>query len=132
MIGVDTNVLVRLLIEEDAEQTALAVQFFDARSSRDPAFVSLVVVAELAWVLGRTYKFGHDRVRTVMLGLLETPDVVVERDDIVRWALAYFDHAKIDLADLLIAEVSRQADCPATVTFDRNAAKRISGMELLA
>lgn len=132
MIGVDTNVLVRLFVEEDAEQTALAVQFFDARSSKDPAFVSLVVVAELAWVLGKTYKFGHDQVKTVMSGLLETPDVVVERDEIVRWALDHFNHARIDLADLLIAEIGRQSDCPATVTFDRNAAKRISGMELLA
>jgi len=132
MIGVDTNVLVRLLIEEDATQTALAVQFFDARSSRDPAFISLVVVAELAWVLGKTYKFSHDQVKTVMLGLLEAPDVVVERDEIVRSALAQFDHVKIDLADLLIAATGRQAGAPATVTFDRNAAKRISGMELLA
>ncbi len=132
MIGVDTNVLVRLFIEENPEQTASAVSFFGARSAGSPAHISLIVIAELAWVLGKTYKFGHDRVAAVIERLLETSDIVVERDDIVRWALEHFDHAKIDLADLLIAKINRQAECQTTVTFDRNAAKRVPGMELLA
>lgn len=132
MIGVDTNVLVRLFIEENPEQTALAVTFFDARSLDSPAHISLIVVAELAWVLGKTYKFGHARIAAVIERLLETSDIVIERDDVVRWALDRFDHPKIDLADLLIAEINRQAQCQTTVTFDRNAAKRVSGMELLA
>src|SRR5690606_3810534 len=114
------------------EQTALAVGFFEARSIDSPAHISLIVIAELAWVLGKTYKFGHDRVGAVIERLLETSDVVVEHADIVKWALERFDHAKIDLADLLIAEINRQAECSTTVTFDRNAAKRIAGMELLA
>ncbi|WP_375452247.1 PIN domain-containing protein [uncultured Devosia sp.] len=132
MIGVDTNVLVRLVVEENFEQTALAISFFDARSPASPAHISLIVIAELAWVLGKTYKFGYDRVAAFIERLLETSDIVVERSDIVKWALDQFNHAKIDFADLLIAEINRQAECEATVTFDRNAAKRISGMDLLA
>lgn len=132
MIGVDTNVLVRLFIEENPEQTASAVDFFRGCSADNPAHVSLIVTAELAWVLSKTYKFDHDRIAAAIGRLLETSDIVIERAEIVAWALERFTHAKIDLADLLIAEVNRQAACRATVTFDRNAAKRIPGMELLA
>lgn len=132
MIGVDTNILIRLFIEENPEQTASAVRFFDARSTDSPAHISLIVMAELAWVLGKTYKFGHERIGAAIGQLLESSDVVVERADIVKWAIESYDHAKIDLTDLLIAEVNRQAACQTTVTFDRNAAKRVPGMELLA
>ena len=132
MIGVDTNVLVRLFVEENPAQTARAVNFFDARSAASPAYISLIVIAELAWVLGKIYKFGHASVAAAIERLLEASDIVVERDEVVRWSLEHFDHAKIDLADLLIVEINRQAECQATVTFDRNAAKRIPGMELLA
>lgn len=132
MIGVDTNVLIRLLIEESPEQTALAVEFFKQRSIGDPAYVSLIVIAEMAWVLRKIYRFGQDRIALALGRLLETTDIVVERADIVQWALERFDHSKIDLSDLLIAEINRQAACRSTVTFDKNAAKRIPGMELLA
>lgn len=132
MMGVDTNILVRLFIEENPQQTALAVRFFDARSVDSPAHISLIVIAEFAWVLGKTYKFGHDRIGAAIGQLLESSDVIIERADIVKGAVEKFDHAKIDLADLLIAEINRQAECQTTVTFDRNASKRIPGMELLA
>ena len=132
MIGVDTNVLVRLLIEESPQQTARAVDFFRQRSATDPAYISLIVTAELAWVLRKVYKFGQAQIAAAMGRLLETSDIVIERSDIVAWALKHFDHARIDLADLLIAAINEQAGCPTTVTFDKNAAKRIPGMELLA
>lgn len=132
MIGVDTNVLIRLFIEDDPRQNAVVREFFADRSASDPAHISLVVIAELDWALSQIYKFGRDRISLVLEHMLDTSDIVVEAHDIVRDALPHYASSKVDLADLLIAEINRRSGCTTTVTFDKTAAKRVPGMELLA
>jgi len=131
MIGVDTNVLLRLFIVDDPEQNASAAGFFGARSPADPAFVSSIVVAELGWVLRRKYRFTNERIRAALEELLATSDVHFENREIVEAAVSRLTSQKTDFADLLIAALGGQSGCPTTVTFDRNAARHISGMELL-
>ncbi|SEQ12878.1 Predicted nucleic-acid-binding protein, contains PIN domain [Devosia sp. YR412] len=132
MIGVDTNVLLRLFIQDDPNQNALVTEFFANRSTGDPAHISLVVIVELVWALGQAYKYGRDRISLVLERMLDTADIVVEAHDVVREALPHYANSKVDLADLLIAEINRRSGCTTTVTFDKDAAKRIPGMELLA
>ncbi len=131
MIGVDTNVLARLFVTDNERQHKVAVRFFSARSTDDPVFVSLVVQAELVWLLGRTMRFPHERIVAVLGGMLSSPDFVVEQRELLEGALQSMTAQRVDLADFLIAGISNKAGCSTTVTFDRPAAANVPGMELL-
>jgi len=131
VIGVDTNVLVRLVVSDNEAQHALAVRFFAERSPKDPAFIPLLVIAEFAWVLEKRFRFARARVLDVLRALLSTVDVVVEQHEAVAEALAHAETPKIDIADALIAEVSRRNGCQRVVTFDKTAARLVQGMDVL-
>ena len=132
MIGVDTNVLARLFVADDPRQHLAAVQFFKARTADDPAFVSLIVVAELVWLLDRTYEFPKLRILELLSNALESPDFRFERHDLVESAVRAGMATKAGVADALIDSVAALAMCSSTVTFDTNAAKYVPGMSLLS
>lgn len=132
MIGVDTNVLARLFVNDVPSQHQAALQFFGQRSKDDPAYVSLLVVAEFVWLLKAQYDYSKDSIRLALASLLDSPDIHLQDRDLVAEAVAQSSQPKVDLIDVLIVGLARQQRCPSVVTFDRNAAKRISGMDLLA
>ena len=132
MIGVDTNVLARLYVNDNDSQHEAALRFFGQRSKGDPAYVSLVVVVEFDWLLCKMYDYSTDSVRLALTSLLDSPDVHVQNRDLVADAIAQSSLPKVDLIDVLITGLASLQGCRSTATFDRNAAKRISGMELLA
>ena len=130
MIGVDTNVLIRLFIV-DEPQSRISAAFFAARSSADPAFLSALVVAEFGWVLRKKYGFPPERIAAAIQGMLDSDDFAFEQRGVVEWALSEYEKTKADLSDLLIARLASLAGVTTTVTFDAKAAKRVPGMELL-
>jgi predicted nucleic-acid-binding protein len=130
MIGVDTNLLVRLFVPIEPQRD-VALAFFDKRSPADPGYVSLVVVTEFAWVLTRRYKYDFRKIGEGIQWMLDSDDFVVEARDRVEWALTQYTRSKIDFADLLIARSAAIAGAHRTSTFDINAAKFVPGMELL-
>lgn len=132
MIGVDTNVLVRLLVRDNAAQLDAAVRFLAKRSPDDPAFVSSVVVAEFAWVLDKSYGYSSEAIHNAMDWLFDSENIVVERSDLIEDAVLGAREAKADISDAVIAALAEDAGASKTVTFDRPAAKRIPGMDLLA
>lgn len=131
MIGVDTNVLVRFLVEDDPEQNALARDFFSERSAEDPAFVSATVIAETVWVLSRRLKLPLATVSDLLQNLLAADRLVVEFTEELD-ALLSQDRPQTDIADYLIAWSAARVGCQKTVTFDKTSAEAIPGMELLA
>jgi len=132
MIGVDTNVLVRVAVRDDTAETKAAQDFLAARSSEDPAFVSTVVIAELAWVLDRSYGFSHAAVHDVLEWVLESSNIFIERAELVDRAVAHARETRAGVADCIIAALAADAGAAKTVTFDKTAAKRVPAMELLA
>jgi len=132
MIGVDTNVLVRLFVGETSRETKAALEFLAQRSSEDPAFVSVVVLVELAWVLKRVYGRSPAEILTAMDNLLESANVEVEKAELLESALGVAQSEGVDIADSIIAALATDAGATKTVTFDKLAAKRIPGMELIA
>lgn len=129
MIGIDTNVLVRYVTQDDPVQSARANEFIDQLSKETPGFVTVVSLAEIYWVLHRAYQADRKSIMTVLEGLLESRELVVERGEMVRRALARAV-AGADFPDALITETGIDAGCERTVTFDRHAAK-VAGMQLL-
>lgn len=132
MIGVDTNVLVRVLVSDSPDQTQAALRFLEARTSADPAFVSTVVLIEMVWVLQRSYGYADEAVLAAVESLLDSANVEVEHADMVQTAWNTARDRKADFADCLIGAIAVEAGAEKTVTFDRKAAKRVPGMELLA
>jgi predicted nucleic-acid-binding protein len=131
LIGVDTNVLVRLFVVDNPAQSKAALQFFAERSATDPAFISLVVVAELVWLLDDTYDFSHAEIVETLKRILASPDFALEEPEFVADAVAFAEHKKIDISDFLIARIALEHGGRSIATFDINAAKRVPGMELL-
>lgn len=132
MIGVDTNVLVRFFVRDHAAQTESALRFLEKRSVDDPAFVSAVVLAELAWVLDKTYGYSGEAIHRAFDWLFESANILVERGDLIEVAVTHARHAKAGISDCVISAIALDAGATKTVTFDRPAAKRVPGMELLA
>jgi predicted nucleic-acid-binding protein len=123
--------LARLIVEDDAKQLELARRFFAERSPADQAVVSLVVVAELVWVLRNPYSYSTERVADLIAALLASDDFLLERSRLVEESVALAREGRADIADCLISAVAAELGASSTVTFDKTAAKRIPGMELL-
>ncbi|MFI7588411.1 PIN domain-containing protein [Spongisporangium articulatum] len=130
MIALDTNVLVRFLVQDDAEQGERATAFMSRRTPEEPAFVSLVVLVETVWVLRRTFRYPARAVRNVVRSLLDVSELVIQNSSLARAALDQCDRSGADFADAVIHLLAREAGCSETVTFDQHAAKTL-GMRLL-
>jgi len=118
VIGLDTNVLVRYLTQDDAGQAAKVARVID---SAEPGslFVSGVVLCELIWVLEDVYRHGRGEIADVVDKLLQTAQFAFEDKDLLWQALADFRHGKGDFADHVIGRVAHRAGCEHTLTFDR-------------
>jgi predicted nucleic-acid-binding protein len=127
MIGVDSNVLVHLFVDDDDAQRALAMQFLGQRNADDPAFISTPVLVEVTWVLSRIYRVPAADIRRVVLALLRSRDVLIEAAPAVRRAIVDSEEAGTGLADAIIAHAAIDAGCDGIVTFDKRA-QRLPGM----
>ena len=131
MIGLDTNVLVRYLTQDDPSQSAKAARLLDALTPANPGYLSLVVVVELVWVLKLSYAFTKGELITVVDNLLRSKELLVERTDVVSSALRLFKSSRAGFSDCIIVRIHELAECKYTLTFDRTAAD-LPGMRLLA
>lgn len=132
MIGVDTNVILRLLVDDQSAQCGKARDFFSARSPRDPAFVSSVVLAELIWLLRRRFGYPSETILDVLRRLTASADFRFEHSEHLQALLAEDGIKVTDVADALIAWSCMSEGCDRVVTFDRRSARLVSGMELLS
>jgi predicted nucleic-acid-binding protein len=127
VIALDTNVLVRYLVGDDARQAAVARRVIeDALTPAEPGFVSLIVLVELSWVLERVYGCPPSQVTAIFAELLASPTILIEQPAVVAAAIA-LPHT--DLPDNLLHETGKAHGCTRTVTFDRKFA-RLPGVEL--
>ncbi|HET9390094.1 MAG TPA: type II toxin-antitoxin system VapC family toxin [Steroidobacteraceae bacterium] len=130
MIGLDTNVIVRYLTQDDPKQSPIATRLMEKTlSSEVPGFISLVVLAEVVSVLVSLYTVDRAGVGEVVTGLLTTEQLRVESAELVWRAKRRYEASKADFSDALVAECAVAAGCKRSVTFDRTAAAT-SGFEL--
>jgi len=122
MTGLDTNVLVRYVVQDDPGQSAAATKLIESLSSAAPGFIAMIVVVELVWVLQSCYDAKRREVARVLETLLRSRELTVERAELVWQALRRFAAGKADFADCLVERCGHFAQCRYTVTFDENAA----------
>jgi predicted nucleic-acid-binding protein len=130
MTGLDTNVVVRFLMKDDAEQAALATKVIAEFTTAAPGFVCREVLVELVWVLQKIYRLPRTDIAEAIEGLLGARELVMEAADRVAIAVDRYRKGGPDFADQMIALAGQGAGCQATVTFDRKAAG-LPGMALL-
>ena len=130
MIGLDTNILVRYIMQDDAKQSPKASALIESLDNDHPGFISLVTVVELYWVLTTCYDLTGSQVKEALESLLRAKQIVVDRADQVLRALRVFDGGKADFADCLIERTASGAGCSEIMTFDARAAKH-AGMTLI-
>lgn len=131
MIGLDTNVVVRFIAQDDEIQSPVATRFISRLSREQPGFISAVVLAEITWVLSRAYKASREEIAKVVEGLLRSAELIVENAEAAYRALAVYQAStSAEFADALIAQTAALAGARETVSFDRKAAAE-TGMRLL-
>lgn len=119
MIGIDTNVIVRILVADDPDQTARAVACIESRCPPDdPGLVNAVVLSEIVWVLERAYGYRRPQIADAVGRVLASRHFHVEHDAEARSALVAYRTRKCDFADALIGEINVAKGCETTVTFD--------------
>lgn len=126
MQGLDTNVLVRYLTQDDPEQSRRATRYIEA----DSCFISCIVVCELVWVLESAYAYPRQVIAETLEKILMTGEFQVEDRDMAWKALDDYRRTKADFADCLIVRRNRAAGCDETGSFDKNV-KGLSGYRLL-
>jgi predicted nucleic-acid-binding protein len=123
VVAFDTNVVVRLLLRDDAAQAKKAEQAFLRHARGDGVFLPLVVVVETAWVLAYTYELSRRAIHEHLVSLIRTRGVVVDEADLVQDALDAYAKGAADFADYVILAATRQAGCRTLLTFDRRLGK---------
>lgn len=131
MIAADTNVLVRLLVEDDAAQVAKARALFDAaEAAGDSIWIADTVLVELAWVLQRTFGRSRAELATALKALARHSTVVLESPAEVEAALPLFERGPCDFADALLAAKALAAGCTSLRSFEKGM-KALPGAKLL-
>lgn len=130
MIALDTNVLVRLLVADDHDQTQSAVGFIDSLTSTEPALICRETLVELVWVLERTYGIGRVQISRSIYELIDSSEIIVEDVDRVRVVLRDYQSSASDFSDLMIRSAAIALGANVVVTFDKRFAKS-ANVELL-
>jgi len=133
-MGLNTNGLVRYIMRDDSQQSAMSVMataLIESLDSDNVGYITMVSVVELYWVLTSSYALTEAQVAQALELILRTRQFLVERADQVMRALRVFGEGRADFADCLIERSANGAGCSMTMTFDVKAAKH-AGMTLLA
>jgi predicted nucleic-acid-binding protein len=130
MTGLDTNILVRYLAQDDAFQSPLATEIIESQlTEANPGFVSVVVMVEIVWVLDRAYGLADREIAAAVERMLQLEVLVIENEQEVFAAMVALKQGRGSFADALIVELGTQSGCIHTLTFDKKAA-RLPGFKL--
>ena len=131
MIGLDTNILVRYLAQDDPVQSPTATKILEDRlTETTPGFVSVIAMVETVWVLDRAYGFTAEEIAAAVERLLQLDVLMVENEQEVFSAMVALKQRRGSFADALIVELGARVGCTRTLTFDQKAL-RLVGFELV-
>ena len=124
MIGIDTNVLIRYIVQDDPGQSRIATRMIEENlSPENKGFIPSIVLCEVIWVLKRFYRQPKEQLLLVVKTILETEVFEVEHRDCAWRAYYDFDEGTADFSDYYICQVNKSCGAPFTVTFDETAQK---------
>ena len=132
MVGLDTNVVLRLLLSDDPAQKMRAAKFIQQAKKLDTRIIiTLAVVLEMEWVLRSSAKMDKTQVLNVFNLLLESYDIEIDNEKVLEQVLHVYENAASDFAECLFLAQYQRMGCSTMLTFDAKAA-RMTGVELVA
>jgi predicted nucleic-acid-binding protein len=132
MNGLDTNILIRYLTQDDPIQSPKATKIIERRFTReDPGFISLVTMAEVVWVLGSVYALEGREIADTVERMLQADTLWIQNEQQVFTAMISLRRGWGAFADALIGALGAWAGCDSTLTFDKKAL-RMAGFEVPA
>ena len=132
MIGLDTNVLLRYLVQDDPKQSSRATEIIEQRlTEQEPGFVSLVTILETVWVLKSLFKRSKQEIANDIEMLLAANTLELQNEQEVYNAVVALRNGAGTFEDALIGSLGVWRGCSATLTFDEGAAKRLPGFQLI-
>jgi len=132
VIGIDSNVLVRYVVQDDPVQSPKAAQLIESiLTEENPGFVSIVTLVETVWVLKRPLRLTDAKIAGVLRVILRIESLVVEHEREVFAAMILLAEGRSSFSDALIGKLASRAGCTHTLTFDKRAS-RLDGFELLS
>jgi len=121
MIGIDTNVLVRYIVQDDEQQAALATRWVESCTVETPGWISVIVLCEMVWVLSGAYGYDKATVQSVLQRIFFACELAVEKQEYAWSALRDYAQGNADFSDYLIIHLNRSSGCEYTVSFDKKA-----------
>jgi predicted nucleic-acid-binding protein len=130
MNGLDTNILIRYLTQDDPIQSPKATEIIELRLTRErPGFISLVTMAEVVWVLGSVYALEDGEIAATVERMLQADTLAIQNEQQVFTAMISLRRGWGAFADALIGALGTWAGCESTLTFDKKAL-RLAGFEV--
>ena len=121
MIGIDTNILVRIITRDDEKQSQIALDYVSNNST--PFVINHIVICELVWVLESAYKYDKKQIIKALECILKVKQFLILEKNSVRSALKLYAETSIDFSDALIGYVNKEEGCEFTITFDKATSK---------
>jgi predicted nucleic-acid-binding protein len=122
MIGLDANILVRYLAQDDPVQSPRATEIIEQRlTAENPGFITIVALAEMVWVMRRHYRATDAEIAATIEHILASETLIVESEREVFLAMSALKEGQGSFADVLIGVLGAKAGCSHTLTFDRRA-----------
>ena len=124
MVGIDTNVLIRFVVQDDKKQAAVASDLIEHYcSASNPALICLIVLCEFVWVLSSAYGYSREQIASALKQILVTECLEVSKHDMAWSAMLDYDNGHGDYADCLIARLNELNGADITYTFDKKASR---------
>ncbi len=124
MKALDTNVLIRFLVQDDDTQANHVKQLLTrAEANKEPFYVSMLVVLEVIWVLQSVYAVDRQDIVLALANLLQMPSLEFENQNTMRDFIIIANQCNGDLPDILISQSAQSAGCETTLTFDKKASR---------
>jgi len=124
LIGLDTNVLIRYLTQDDKVQSSKASRFIEQQlTDKEPGFINYIVLVETVWVLESCYDASKQSLVNIIYQLASTRQIVLQNAEIVLKSLKLYESSNIDYADALLSTINIDNGCTTTVSFDKKAGK---------
>ena len=122
MIGLDTNVFIRYIVQDDPEQAQLASQIIENQCTvENPAFINEITLCEIVWVLKRAYRYDKTVILTIVQQLLNTQEIYISSQTEASLAYTDYQQGNADFSDYFIARINKKFGCPHTFLFDKKA-----------
>ena len=132
MIGLDTNILLRSMLNDDPVQSPAARRLLQSLDENNRGFVNVPVMLEFFWVLRSRYKLPRTRLVGALRDLLEVKHLEFEAFETIGKALVIYERLAADFSDAVIAMRNSELGADKTLTFDGKAVRCIPSMELLS